>query len=101
MSTSNEYIYLSPPDVTDYEEAFVVSAIRSGWVAPVGPEIDAFEREVADRVGRARAVGAPCPLEKERIFREPVERNRVRAGRTRAFEPGGLPHENRFPAGLA
>lgn len=31
-------------------------AIRSGWIAPLGPEVDAFEKELAERCGRAHAV---------------------------------------------
>ena len=49
-------IYLSAPDVGPLEEAYLLRALRSGWVAPVGPEIDAFEREMAQRVGTAHAV---------------------------------------------
>ncbi|MFI7069452.1 DegT/DnrJ/EryC1/StrS family aminotransferase [Micromonospora sediminicola] len=49
-------IYLSPPDVGPLEESFVLRAIRSGWVAPLGPEVEAFEREVAERVGAANAL---------------------------------------------
>ncbi len=50
-------IYLSPPDVGPLEEQYALLAIRSGWVAPLGPEVDAFEAEVARRVGTAHAVG--------------------------------------------
>jgi dTDP-4-amino-4,6-dideoxygalactose transaminase len=49
-------IFLSAPDTGDLEEAFVLDALRSGWVAPAGPDVDAFEREVAERVGVAHAV---------------------------------------------
>ncbi|HRW42921.1 MAG TPA: aminotransferase class I/II-fold pyridoxal phosphate-dependent enzyme, partial [Microthrixaceae bacterium] len=49
-------IFLSPPDVTDLEEQAVVRAIRSGWVAPLGPEVDAFEEELAAYCGREHAV---------------------------------------------
>lgn len=49
-------IYLSAPDVTEAEEAAIVRAMRSGWIAPLGPEVDAFERELAEYVGRAHAV---------------------------------------------
>jgi dTDP-4-amino-4,6-dideoxygalactose transaminase len=31
--------------------------LRSGWVAPAGPDLDAFEHEMAQRVGTAHAVG--------------------------------------------
>jgi len=50
-------IYLSPPDITDVEERYVVDALRSGWVAPVGPDLTAFERAVAAATGTAHAVG--------------------------------------------
>lgn len=49
-------ILLSAPDVGELEEAYVVEALRSGWVAPAGPAVDAFEREVAARAGVAHAV---------------------------------------------
>jgi dTDP-4-amino-4,6-dideoxygalactose transaminase len=38
------------------EEEYLVRALRSGWVAPVGPDLTAFERETAERVGVAHAV---------------------------------------------
>ena len=43
-----ERIYLSSPDVTQAEEDALVRALRSGWVAPLGPEVDAFEAELAE-----------------------------------------------------
>ena len=49
-------IYLSPPDVGPAEEEAVVRAVRSGWVAPLGPEVDAFEVEMASFVGASHAV---------------------------------------------
>ena len=49
-------IYLSKADVTELEEKYVLEALRSGWVAPLGPEVDAFEREIAERVGVGHAL---------------------------------------------
>ncbi|MGP3535796.1 DegT/DnrJ/EryC1/StrS family aminotransferase [Microbacterium sp. RD1] len=49
-------IYMSPPDVGPLEEEAVVRALRSGWVAPLGPEVDAFENELAERLGVAHGV---------------------------------------------
>lgn len=49
-------IYLSSPDVGAAEEEALNRAILSGWVAPLGPEVDAFERELAAYTGRAHAV---------------------------------------------
>jgi dTDP-4-amino-4,6-dideoxygalactose transaminase len=51
-----KWIYLSPPDVGPAEEAMVVDAVRSGWVAPMGPHIDAFEQEMCARIGTSHAV---------------------------------------------
>ncbi|MEO3744532.1 aminotransferase class I/II-fold pyridoxal phosphate-dependent enzyme [Plantactinospora sp. B5E13] len=47
---------LSPPDIGPLEESYLIRALRSGWVAPAGPELDAFEAEMAARVGTAEAV---------------------------------------------
>jgi dTDP-4-amino-4,6-dideoxygalactose transaminase len=49
-------IYLSAPDIGELEQAYVAEALRSGWVAPAGPDLDAFERELADRAGVPYAV---------------------------------------------
>ena len=48
-------IYLSPPDINQQDRSAVESAFDSGWVAPVGPDLDAFEAEVAIRVDRSYA----------------------------------------------
>ncbi|MGI5179406.1 DegT/DnrJ/EryC1/StrS family aminotransferase [Dactylosporangium sp. CA-152071] len=53
----NSRIFLSAPDISGTEERYLVNALRSGWVAPVGPDLDAFEAEVARRCGTAHAVG--------------------------------------------
>lgn len=47
---------MSSPDVGELEERAVAAAMRSGWIAPLGPDVDAFERELADRVGVAHGV---------------------------------------------
>ena len=44
-------VYLSPPDVGPAERALLLEAFDSGWIAPVGPQLDAFEAELAARVG--------------------------------------------------
>ncbi|MFU8851395.1 DegT/DnrJ/EryC1/StrS family aminotransferase [Micromonospora sp. SL1-18] len=49
-------IHLSAPDVGPLEESYLIAALRSGWVAPVGPDLDAFERELALRAGTQGAV---------------------------------------------
>lgn len=49
-------IFLSKADVTELEEEFVRDAVRSGWIAPLGPHVDAFEAEIAQRTGVAGAL---------------------------------------------
>lgn len=49
-------VYLSAPDVGNLEETYLLDAVRSGWVAPQGPYLDAFEAELARRTGRQYAV---------------------------------------------
>jgi len=49
-------IHLSSPDVGRREEELVGEAIRSGWIAPLGPMVDEFERRMAERCGRRHAV---------------------------------------------
>ena len=51
-----ERIYMSSPDVGRAEEDALVRAIRSGWVAPLGPEVDGFEADLSAYVGRGHAV---------------------------------------------
>jgi dTDP-4-amino-4,6-dideoxygalactose transaminase len=49
-------IYLSPPHLGGDEWTLVQEAFSSNWVAPIGPHVDAFEREMASRHGVAGAV---------------------------------------------
>jgi len=49
-------IYLSAPDIGKAELAYVNEAFASNWVAPVGPNIDGFEKEFAQIVGTKYAV---------------------------------------------
>jgi dTDP-4-amino-4,6-dideoxygalactose transaminase len=49
-------IYLSPPTITAADHAALGAALESGWVAPVGPQLDAFERELAALAGTSGAL---------------------------------------------
>ncbi len=49
-------LYLSPPDIGQAERAYVQEAFDTNWIAPIGPNIDAFEREFATKVGSRHAV---------------------------------------------
>ncbi len=48
-------IYLSPPEVGAEERAMLLAAFDSNWIAPLGPDVDAFEMELAARVGMEHA----------------------------------------------
>lgn len=50
-------ILLSGPDVRAAERDALMAALDGGWIAPVGPDLDAFEAEVAAVAGRAHGVG--------------------------------------------
>lgn len=48
-------IFLSPPDVGPRERELLLDAFDSGWIAPLGPHVEGFEREVAAATGVAHA----------------------------------------------
>lgn len=50
-------VFLSPPDIGELEESYLLRAIRGGRFDPDGPELGAFERELAARVGVGYALG--------------------------------------------
>jgi dTDP-4-amino-4,6-dideoxygalactose transaminase len=52
-SSPNWKILLSPPEVGPAERSLLLDAFDSGWVAPAGPDIDAFESELAELTGTA------------------------------------------------
>jgi len=43
-------VYLSPPHVFGDERALVDQAFSSNWIAPLGPHVDAFEKEFGETV---------------------------------------------------
>ena len=49
-------IYLSPPDMTGRELAMLTDAVASGWIAPLGPHVDAFEAEACAVTAMPHAV---------------------------------------------
>jgi dTDP-4-amino-4,6-dideoxygalactose transaminase len=49
-------VFLSPPDVGQRERDALIEAFDSNWIAPLGPQVDAFEEEMAKRAGVANAV---------------------------------------------
>lgn len=49
-------ILLSPPSVGRLEREMLLDAFDSGWIAPAGPDLGAFEREVATAADVAHGV---------------------------------------------
>jgi dTDP-4-amino-4,6-dideoxygalactose transaminase len=49
-------VFLSPPDVGEEERRLLLDAFDSNWIAPLGPHVDAFEADMAERIGVAGAL---------------------------------------------
>ncbi|MFB5166837.1 aminotransferase class I/II-fold pyridoxal phosphate-dependent enzyme [Parageobacillus toebii] len=56
MSSNLNRIYLSPPHMSGNEQKYIDEAFATNWVAPLGPNVDAFEKELAEYVGVKGAV---------------------------------------------
>jgi pyridoxal phosphate-dependent aminotransferase EpsN len=52
----NNRIFLSPPHMGGKEMEYVRDAFESNYIAPVGPQLELFEREFAETVGASHAV---------------------------------------------
>lgn len=52
----NGRIYLSAPHMSGKEQTYIQEAFDTNWVAPLGPNVDAFESEIAAYAGVAGAV---------------------------------------------
>ena len=51
----SQRVWLSSPHLGDEETAFVEEAFRTNWIAPLGPHVDGFERELASLIGSGHA----------------------------------------------
>jgi dTDP-4-amino-4,6-dideoxygalactose transaminase len=47
----SDKIWLSSPHMGGGEEKFVQEAFATNWVAPLGPNVDGFEKDIADYMG--------------------------------------------------
>jgi len=56
MPKTQQKIYLSPPHMSGLEQSYVQDAFATNWIAPLGPHVDAFEREFCALTGAAHAV---------------------------------------------
>jgi len=48
MMDSNFEVYLSPPYLSGQEPTFLQQSLKSGWIAPHGPQLVEFERQIAN-----------------------------------------------------
>ncbi|MDQ0256574.1 pyridoxal phosphate-dependent aminotransferase EpsN [Evansella vedderi] len=55
-TTNKSRIFLSPPHMSGKELKYIKGAFESNWIAPLGPNVDAFEKEIADYLGVNDAV---------------------------------------------
>ncbi len=51
----DDQILLSVPHMGDSEREFVEDAFRTNWIAPIGPNVDSFERDLARLIGVSSA----------------------------------------------
>ena len=47
----NKRIFLSSPHMGEFEREFVKEAFDTNWIAPLGPNVNEFEKELAEYVG--------------------------------------------------
>lgn len=53
----SEKIWLSSPHMSEeeYEKEYIKEAFDTNWIAPLGPNVDGFEQELAEKVGAKHA----------------------------------------------
>ncbi|MDR6121894.1 pyridoxal phosphate-dependent aminotransferase EpsN [Bacillus sp. SLBN-46] len=57
INTANKKrIYLSSPHMSGKEHKYINEAFQTNWIAPLGPNVDAFETGIAEYVGVNEAV---------------------------------------------
>ncbi|HUJ63433.1 MAG TPA: aminotransferase class I/II-fold pyridoxal phosphate-dependent enzyme [Kofleriaceae bacterium] len=49
-------VFLSAPELSGQELAMLGEAVASGWIAPLGPQVDAFEAELCKRIAMPHGV---------------------------------------------
>ena len=67
-------IYLSPPHLDGRERELMLQAYDSNWITTLGPQVDAFEREISTRTGiphaAALASGTAALLSQGKKFKK-------------------------------
>jgi pyridoxal phosphate-dependent aminotransferase EpsN len=56
MNSPESRIFLSSPHIGEMEQKYVSEAFETNWVGTIGPNVDAFEMELAQYVGSKGAV---------------------------------------------
>lgn len=56
MADKKSRIFLSPPHMGGYEEELVKEAFATNWIAPLGPQVEAFEKEMCTYTGAGGAL---------------------------------------------
>lgn len=55
---TNSKIWLSSPHMGGKEQEFVKDAFDNNWIAPLGPNVNGFEKDLEDYLGQEAKVGA-------------------------------------------
>lgn len=56
QTTYKKRIFLSSPHMSGKEHKYINEAFETNWIAPLGPNVDAFEAEIAQYVGASEAL---------------------------------------------
>jgi pyridoxal phosphate-dependent aminotransferase EpsN len=57
LNEAGKRIYLSSPHMSGWEKKYIEQAFETNWIAPLGPHVDGFEKELAEYLG-VKAVAA-------------------------------------------
>lgn len=50
-SKAMKRIYLSPPHLDGRERELLLEAFQSNWITTLAPQVDAFEKEICEKIG--------------------------------------------------
>ena len=57
-SNQKKMIYLSPPHMSGFEEKYIKEAFDTNWIAPLGPNVNAFEHSIKSQLGNSVHIAA-------------------------------------------
>ena len=55
-SNLNSKIWLSPPHMSGYEQEFISEAFKLNWIAPLGPNVNGFEKDIEQYLNHKKHV---------------------------------------------